>query len=134
MRNLVLASLLLTTALAAQDRPNVLWITTEDHGPHLGAYGDEYADTPVLDALAAKGMLYRYAWSTAPVCAPARTTLISGVYPPATGAEHMRSLTRLPASMKMYPQYLRDAGYYTTNNSKEDYNLEWPIHQDHGSP
>ena len=92
----------------------------------MGAYGDDYADTPNLDALAAKGMIYTRAWSTAPVCAPARTTLISGVYPPSTGSQHMRSMTRLPASMKMYPQYLRDVGYYATNNSKEDYNLEKP--------
>lgn len=113
-------------AVSAQDRPNVLWVTAEDHGPHMGAYGDEYATTPNVDALAAQGMLYRNAWSTAPVCAPARTTIISGVYPPSTGAQHMRSLTKLPASMRMYPQFLREAGYYVTNNSKEDYNLEKP--------
>jgi uncharacterized sulfatase len=113
-------------SLCGQDRPNVLWITAEDHGPHLGAYGDTYATTPVLDALAAKGMLYRNAWSTAPVCAPARTTLISGLYPPSTGSQHMRSQARLPAGAKMYPQYLREAGYYCSNNSKEDYNIEEP--------
>ncbi len=123
-----LALLLLGSALilGAQDRPNILWITAEDHGPHMGAYGDEYATTPNVDALAAKGMLYRNAWSTAPVCAPARTTIISGVYPPSTGAQHMRSMARLPQPMKMYPQYLREAGYYVTNNSKTDYNLEEP--------
>jgi uncharacterized sulfatase len=71
-------------------------------------------------------MIYRNAWSTAPVCAPARTTLISGLYPPSTGSQHMRSEARLPSSMKMYPQYLREAGYYCTNNPKEDYNLEKP--------
>lgn len=108
------------------DRPNILWITSEDNGPHLGCYGDSYADTPNLDALAGRGMIYRNAWSTAPVCAPARTTLISGVYPPSSGAEHMRSQTELPSYMKMYPQYLREAGYYCTNNSKEDYNLTKP--------
>lgn len=106
------------------DKPNILWITSEDNGPHLGAYGDEYADTPNLDGLAAKGMIYLNAWSNAPVCAPARTTIVSGVYPPCTGSEHMRSQTRLPVFMKMYPCYLREAGYYCTNNSKEDYNLE----------
>ncbi len=111
---------------AEQKLPNILWITSEDNGPHLGCYGDKYAKTPQLDALAAKGMIYLNAWSTAPVCAPARTTLISGLYPPSTGAEHMRSFTRLPAGFKMYPQYLRAAGYYCTNNSKEDYNLAKP--------
>ncbi len=114
------------TIRAAAERPNILWITSEDHGPHLGAYGDDYANTPNLDRLAGRGMLYRNAWSTAPVCAPARTTIISGVYPPSSGAHHMRSRVRLPGSMKLYPQYLREAGYYCTNNSKEDYNVEKP--------
>ncbi|MEX2262427.1 MAG: sulfatase-like hydrolase/transferase [Bryobacteraceae bacterium] len=121
------AATLGTTLLAqGQDRarPNILWITSEDSGPHLGCYGDAYADTPNLDRLAERSLLYRNAWSNAPVCAPARTTIISGMYPPCTGAEHMRSMTRLPAGMKMYPCYLRKAGYYATNNSKEDYNLE----------
>ena len=107
----------------AADLPNILWITSEDNGPHLGCYGDKYAETPNLDALAAKGMIYTRAISNAPVCAPARTTIISGMYPPSTGSEHMRSMTRLPAKFKMYPAYLRELGYYCTNNSKEDYNL-----------
>jgi uncharacterized sulfatase len=111
---------------AEQKLPNILWITSEDNGPHLGCYGDAYAKTPKLDALAGRGMIYLNAWSTAPVCAPARTTLISGLYPPSTGAEHMRSFTRLPDGFKMYPQYLRTAGYYCTNNSKEDFNLAKP--------
>ena len=105
------------------DRPNILWITSEDNGPHLGCYGDEYSISPNLDALAARGLRYTRASSTAPVCAPARTTVISGIYPPATGAEHMRSMTNLPTEFKMFPAYLREAGYYTSNRSKEDYNL-----------
>ena len=71
-------------------------------------------------------MRYRAAWSNAPVCAPARTAIITGVYPTSTGSEHMRSLVAMPAFMKMYPQLLRDLGYYCTNNSKEDYNLDKP--------
>jgi uncharacterized sulfatase len=109
---------------AEGDRPNVLWITCEDTGPALGCYGDNYANTPTLDKLAERGARYRMAWSNAPVCAPARTTIIAGMYPPSTGSEHMRSMVRLPEGMKMYPCYLREAGYYATNNSKEDYNLE----------
>ena len=116
----------LAAPAGAEPRPNILWITSEDNGPHLGCYGDEFADTPNIDRLAQRGTLYLNAWSTAPVCAPARTTIISGIYPPATGAEHMRSMTRLPEGMLMYPQYLRRAGYYCTNNSKEDYNLAKP--------
>src|SRR4051794_13277997 len=65
--------------------PNILWLSSEDHGPHLGCYGDRYATTPNVDRLAARGMLYLHCWSCAPVCAPARTTIISGMYPPATG-------------------------------------------------
>ena len=107
----------------AADLPNILWITSEDNGPHLGCYGDKYADTPNLDALAAKGVIYSRAISNAPVCAPARTTIIAGMYPPSTGSEHMRSMVKLPSGFKMYPSYLRDLGYYCTNNSKEDYNL-----------
>lgn len=116
-----------TLSLAKSNlRPNILWITSEDNGPHIGAYGDKYADTPNIDGLAASGMIYLNAWSNAPVCAPARTAIISGLYPPSTGSEHMRTMTRLPAHMKMFPQYLRKAGYFCTNNSKEDYNLEKP--------
>lgn len=115
-----------THALGDERRPNILWITSEDNGPHLGCYGDTFATTPSLDRLAARGMIYRKCWSNGPVCAPARTTIISGLYPTSTGSEHMRSMVRLPAGMKMYPQFLREAGYYCTNNSKEDYNLEKP--------
>ena len=113
------------SALSAE-RPNILWITSEDNGPQLGCYGDTFAQTPNLDRLAAQGMIYLNVWSVAPVCAPARTALISGSYPSSTGAEHMRSMVKLPAHMKMFPQYLRDAGYYCSNNNKEDYNLEKP--------
>ena len=105
------------------ERPNVLWLTCEDTGPQLGCYGDRYAVTPQLDTLARRALRYENAWSNAPVCAPARTTIISGMYPPSTGSEHMRSMTRLPASFRMFPSYLREGGYYCTNNVKEDYNL-----------
>ncbi|MEO8026023.1 MAG: sulfatase, partial [Bryobacteraceae bacterium] len=106
--------------------PNILWISCEDIGPHLGCYGDTYATSPHLDAFAARSQRYSYAWSNAPVCAPARTTVISGLYAPSTGSQHMRSRTHLPAGIKMFPQYLREAGYYASNNAKEDYNLEKP--------
>jgi len=129
MRGFALSVLLiglLASCRHSGDRPNILWITCEDTGPHLGSYGDAYADTPNLDRLASRGMRYTTAWSNAPVCAPARTAIIAGMYPTSTGSEHMRSLTRLPPGMKMYPQYLREAGYYCTNNVKEDYNLDKP--------
>ena len=108
------------------ERPNILWITYEDAGPELGCYGDAYADTPNIDRLAAMSMRYQAAWSNAPVCAPARTAIISGVYPTSMGAQHMRSQTDMPDFMRMYPQFLRDAGYYCVNNRKKDYNLSEP--------
>ena len=110
----------------AAERPNILWITSEDNGPHLGCYGDPQAKTPHLDALAGRGMRYTNAISNAPVCAPARTTVISGLYAPSAGAENMRSEVALPGGFRMFPQFLREAGYYCTNNSKEDYNLVKP--------
>lgn len=106
--------------------PNILWLTSEDHGPEMGCYGDKLARTPNVDALAAKGMIFKKVWSTAPVCAPARTAIISGMYPSSLGALHMRSLVPMPTGTKMYPQILRDTGYYCTNNSKTDYNLREP--------
>ena len=112
--------------MTAAAQPNILWISSEDHGPHMGCYGDSYATTPNVDALAKRGMIYAHCWSNAPVCAPARTTIITGMYPTSLGAEHMRSMVPFPAGKKMFPQFLREAGYYCTNNSKEDYNIEKP--------
>jgi uncharacterized sulfatase len=120
------ASAMATARAQQQPRPNILWVTCEDIGPEIGPYGDKYAGTPNLDKLAARALRYDNAWSNAPVCAPARTTIIAGMYPPSLGAEHMRSEVALPPFAKMYPQYLRDAGYYCTNNSKTDYNLREP--------
>ncbi len=123
---LALALCLLSLFTQAADRPNILWISSEDNGPHLGCYGDEYAITPHLDALAAKGLRYTRASSTAPVCAPARTTIITGIYPPSAGSEHMRSYVPLPEDFKLFPAYLADLGYHCTNPGKEDYNVVKP--------
>ncbi len=113
-------------AAAATPVPNILWLTWEDIGPHLHCFGDDYSNTPNFDRLAKRGCVYSNTWCSAPVCAPARTAIITGVSPTSTGAEHMRSMTRMPEGWKMFPGYLRDAGYYCTNNGKEDYNLEKP--------
>ena len=67
---LTLSAACFVATAGAADRPNILWITSEDNGPQLGCYGDEYATTPNLDSIAAKGTIYLNAWSTAPVCAP----------------------------------------------------------------
>lgn len=107
----------------AQERPNILWIVSEDNSPFLGCYGDTFATTPRLDKLASEGVRYKRAFSTAPVCAPSRSTLITGVFPTSMGTEHMRSQYPLPDLIRLFPEYLREAGYYTTNNAKTDYNL-----------
>ncbi len=118
---LVAALSLATTATGKQ--PNILWLTSEDNGPQLGCYGDEYAQTPNIDALAQRSLRYHRCWSNAPVCAPARTTIISGMYATSLGGHHMRSGVRLPTNFSTYPDILRKAGYYCTNNSKKDYNF-----------
>lgn len=123
LRRLLITLLFPVFAAQAQhDRPNILWIVSEDNDPFLGCYGDAFATTPNLDRLASQGILFENAFSTAPVCAPSRNTLITGMYPPALGTEHMRSTYPVPAFVKFFPRYLREAGYYTTNNAKKDYN------------
>ena len=112
-----------STADADSELPNILWITSEDNGQQLGCYGDQYADTPNLDDLAETSLRYKTCWSNAPVCAPARTTIIAGMYATSTGGQHMRSGVSLPKSIKLYPTLMREAGYYCTNHTKEDYNF-----------
>jgi arylsulfatase A-like enzyme len=109
-------------AAPVAERPNILWIVSEDNSPFIGAYGDTFATTPNIDRMALSSVLYENAFATAPVCAPARSTLITGVYPTAMGTQHMRSTYPIPEFIKFFPRYLREAGYYTTNNAKKDYN------------
>jgi len=107
-------------------RPNILWITCEDISPNLGCYGDKYAFTPNLDRLAAQGVRYSHAYAAIGVCAPTRSSLILGMYACSAGTHHMRCQGTLPSFVKCYSEYLREAGYYCTNNSKTDYNFQHP--------
>lgn len=114
-------------AWAATDpRPNFLWISCEDISPNLRCYGDPYAVTPNLDRLAEQGVRYMQAFAPIGVCAPARSCLITGMYPPSIGTHHMRCSGTLPDGVKPFSVYLRQAGYYCTNKSKEDYNFRKP--------
>ena len=127
-------------------RPNIIWIVAEDLSPqHLGVYGGTGGSTPFLDALAMDGVIYSEAYSTAGVCAPSRAALITGAYQTSIGAHNMRTLGMsqnaldayppghqsysavIPADMKTYPELLRMAGYYTSNNVKEDYQFRSPV-------
>lgn len=102
--------------------PNILWLTCEDISPYLGCYGFAQAQTPNLDRLATEGIRYTHAHANAPVCAVARSTLLTGMYSPTIGTHQMRSIVQLPAAIPAYPKVFRAAGYYCTNNSKKDYN------------
>ena len=114
------------TGAGEVDPPNILWITCEDISANLGCYGDAYARTPTLDALAARGVRYTQAFGVTGVCAPNRSCLITGVYPTSLGSHDMRCTTRLPEHIKCFPEYLREADYYCTNNAKTDYNFPTP--------
>lgn len=102
--------------------PNILWITAEDMSPTLGCYGDEFANTPNLDQLAGRSLLYRNAFASAPVCSPSRSCLINGLPATSQGTHNMRSSFPIPDKMSGFPTILRQQGYYTTNNVKTDYN------------
>ncbi len=103
--------------------PNILMITSEDNSAYfLGCYGNKMADTPNLDKLASEGFMYTHAFANHPVCAPARNTILTGVYAASNGNEQMRSKYAKSEVVKTYPEYFREAGYYCTNNVKTDYN------------
>jgi arylsulfatase A-like enzyme len=107
---------------AAPDKPNILWLVSEDNNRFLGCYGDPLAHTPTLDNLARQGVLYRNCFAM-PVCAPSRFTLITGMNPVTCGpAQHMRASGKIPAWLKGFPTHLRQAGYFTSNADKTDYN------------
>lgn len=116
---------LLTGAASAADRPNFVWILSEDNSKHYLKLFDEHGtETPWIRKLAEQGVIYDRAFSCSPVCSVARTTLITSVYAPRIGTQFHRRIesVQLPEGWKLFPGYLKQAGYYTTNNSKEDYN------------
>ncbi len=108
------------------DRPNFVWILSEDSSVHyFRLYWPGGAPTPNIDQLADHGLVFEHAFSNAPVCSTARTTLATCVYAPRTAAQYHRKMrpARLPAGWHLFPFFLRQAGYYTTNNRKKDYNV-----------
>jgi len=127
-----------TANLAAQteSRPNILWFVSEDNTPLIGAYGNKLVHTPTIDRLAREGILYRNAYCTSPVCGPSRFAIITGMFAEtAAPANNMGAWTELPSIIKGYPFYLRQAGYYCTNNAKKNYqsNLDYADFWDESS-
>lgn len=107
--------------------PNIMWIISEDNSKHyLKLFDKNGVSTPHIEALAENGLIYPNAFSNAPVCSVARSTLISGCYAPRIGTQYhrKRKIVPMPENLKMFTEYMREAGYYTTNKSKEDYNME----------
>lgn len=121
----IVAILSLVTASFAE-KPNIVWISCEDISPHIACFGDPHAITPNLDRLATQGVRYTHTFTTAGVCAPCRSGIITGMYQTTLGTQHMRGNARLPDQIVPFPAYLRQAGYYTSNNSKQDYQFETP--------
>ncbi|MEH6305903.1 sulfatase [Olivibacter sp. CPCC 100613] len=142
---LFLVGLLLSTTLRADDkqsRPNIIWITCEDLSPFIGAYGNKVVNTPNIDRLANEGVRYTHMYTTAGVCAPSRSSIITGMYPISIGTQHMRTravngrygnkdipsyAAVIPPYVKCFPEYLRTLGYYTSNNEKQDYQFDAPV-------
>jgi len=123
------ASCATQSAISARgSQPNILWITCEDMSAHLGCYGAPQARTPNIDQLATEGTRYTRTFTVAAVCAPSRSCLITGMYPTTLGTCHMRCNNPPPESIRCFPAYLREAGYYCTNNVKTDY--QFPVPED----
>ena len=122
-------------------QPNIVWLVAEDLSPILPMYGDSTVETPHLSRLAREGITYLNAFSPSGVCAPSRAAIATGMYQNHIGAQHMRTggnpqylppgvvpyEALPPAEVKMHSEHLRRAGYYTTNNSKEDYQFNKPV-------
>jgi uncharacterized sulfatase len=105
------------------DRPNIVWIVCEDMNPIPGCYGDSLANTPNIDRLAENGIVFRHTYANAPICAPARSCLITGVYPTSMGTPHLRQEQTIPAGLLPFPRILSGSGYFTTNQNKTDFNF-----------
>ncbi len=116
-----------TGSLQFDKHPNILWISVEDIGCNLPCYGDSTVETPNIDRLASEGIVFENAFSTVGVCSPSRSSVITGMYPTYLGtANHRTYGIDIPQKARPFTEYLREAGYYCTNNPKEDYNFPTP--------
>jgi N-sulfoglucosamine sulfohydrolase len=140
----LIAANTLTAKKQSAIQPNILCVVCEDISPFLGCYGDKVANTPNLDKLSEESIRYQHMYCTVGVSSPSRAALITGMYPTSIGANQMRNYVPgdhvnyfpeglhsyevvLPDGVKCYTEYLRQAGYYCTNNAKTDYQFAPPL-------
>lgn len=123
MSLLTILPLLINHSFAQKNEPNILWVVIEDTSPqNIGCYGNTAVNTPQIDQLAKEGVRFTNAYSTGTVCSPSRSALITGVKTYNMGTGNHRSNVAIPDYITGFPAYLKQAGYYTTNHSKTDYN------------
>ncbi|MDV7185876.1 sulfatase [Lutibacter sp. TH_r2] len=127
-RIFLLGALITLSACKSQvvEQPNIIWIVSEDNSKHYLKMFDEHGiETPNIESLAENGVVFDRAFSNAAVCSAARSTLISSSYGPRAASHYHRRIQEvpLPNDVAMFPAYLKQAGYYTANNAKEDYNF-----------
>src|SRR5210317_1148888 len=127
-----------STSNQLPERPNILWLVTEDMGHYIPPFGDSTIQTPTLSRLADEGVRFTNLYSTSGVCAPSRAGIATGMYPSSIGANHMRTGSNTketglkayeavpPREVKMISELLRANGYYCSNNFKEDYQFKAP--------
>ena len=132
-----------TAKEASSKQPNIIWLVAEDQSPQwFPMYGDSTIALPNLQSLSEDAVIFDNAYSPVPVCAPARSAIITGMYPTTLGTHNMRTYAAwrgednepsigipnyspvVPQGVKMFTEYLREEGYYCANGPKEDYNFE----------
>ena len=127
-----------------QNQPNIVWLVAEDQSQYFFPfYGDKSVNLPNISFLLENGIVYDNMNSPYPVCAPARSGIITGMYPSSIGTGNMRAhsdnrivrgkteasleipyySSKLAESITPFTQILIEEGYYCTNNSKRDYNF-----------
>ena len=119
-------------------KPNIVWICIEDASAHIGCYGETAIQTPIMDQLAKDGIKFERAFVTAPVCSASRSAMVTGMYQMTTGFHLHRSQRtsgkgsgnkahydsyQVPKEIVTVPELFKQAGYYTSNKTKTDYNF-----------